>query len=173
MKTFSAGNSSRAAGFTLLELVVVMLILVAMLGLVLPEASSVFVRNDLKTSSRRLAGAVAYARSQAMLERVEQELTLDLDTNVFWTNPVKDSDKSDVDEPTSKQTLEGEVRFLSVKKAKNEQLNSGQVALRFQPKGLVEPAVIHLAGSGERVQTIFIKAFNGRCVIQDGYVEQE
>ena len=139
MRTLRAGNSSRAVGFTLLELVVVMLILVAMLGLVLPQASSVFVRNDLKTSSRRLAGAVAYARSQAMLERVEQQLTLDLDA----------------------------------KKAQNEQLNSGQVALRFQPKGLVEPAVIHLAGSGERVQTISIKAFNGRCVIQDGYVELE
>ena len=171
MRTLRAGNSSRAVGFTLLELVVVMLILVAMLGLVLPEASSVFVRNDLRTSSRRLAGAVAYARSQAMLERVEQELTLDLDANFFWTNPVEDSDNSEVDEPTSKQALEGDVRFLGVKKANDEQVNSGQVALRFQPKGLVEPAVIHLAGSGERVQTIFIKTFNGRCVIKDGLVE--
>ena len=170
MKTYRAGNSNKPAGFSLLELVVVMLILTAMLGLVLPEASLVFMRNDLKTSSRRLAGAVAYARSQAMLERRVQELTLDLDANAFWTNPMGDSDESDV-EPTGKQTLEGEVRFMDVRKALDEQLTSGRVALRFQPKGLVEPAVIHLTGSGDRVQTLLIKAFNGRCVILDGYIE--
>jgi len=170
MKTYRAGNSNKPAGFTLLELVVVMLILTAMLGLVLPGASSVFVRNDLKTSARRLAGAVAYARSQAMLERRVQELTLDLDGGTFWTSPMLDSDESDL-EPTRKQTLEGEVRFLNVRKAQDEERSSGRVALRFQPKGLAEPAVIHLVGSGERVQTLSIKPFNGRCVIQDGYVE--
>ena len=170
MKTCRAGNSNSPAGFTLLELVVVMLILTAMLGLVLPEASLVFMRNDLKTSSRRLAGAVAYARSQAMLERRVQELTLDLDAGRFWIGAEGDSDKSDL-RPARKQALVGKVRFMDVRKARDEQRSSGQVALRFQPKGLVEPAVIHLAGSGERVQTLFIKAFNGRCIIQDGYVE--
>ena len=109
-----------------------------------------------------------------MLEGRVHELTLDLDTGTFWTNPATggagDSDKSDR-EPTKKRTLEGEVRFANVRKAQSEQWSAGQVALRFQPRGLAEPAVIYLAGSGERVQTIFIKAFNGRCVIQDGYIE--
>jgi Tfp pilus assembly protein FimT len=154
----------------MLELVVVMLILTAMLGLVLPGASSVFVWDDLKTSSRRLAGAVANARSQAMLEHRVQELTLDLDGGFFWTSPMGDSDESDL-EPTRKQALEGEVRFMDIRKAQNEERTSGRVALRFQPKGLAEPAVIHLVGSGERVQTLSIKPFSGRCVIQDGYVE--
>ena len=135
----------------MLELVVVMLILTVIFGLVLPEASSVFMSNDLKTSSRRLVGAVAYARSQAMLEGRVHELTLDLDTGTFWTNPATggagDSDKSDR-EPTKKRTLEGEVRFANVRKAQSEQWSAGQVALRFQPRGLAEPAVIYLAGSG-------------------------
>lgn len=174
MKTLEVGNSNKPAGFTLLELVVVMLILTVIFGLVLPEASSVFIRNDLKASSRKLAGAVAHARSQAMLEGRVQELTLDLDAGSFWTNPVSggtgDSDNSDL-EPTKKLALEGEVRFMNVRKVQDEQRSSGLVALRFQPKGLAEPAVIHLAGSGNHIQTLFIKAFNGRCVIQDGYVE--
>ena len=170
MKTYPTGNSNRPAGFTLLELVVVMLILTAMLGLVLPAASSVFMRNDLKMSSRRLAGAVAYARSQAMLEGRVQELTLDLEAGTFWSRPLGDSGKSDLD-PAKKQSLEGKVRFMNVRKSQDEQWVSGQIVLRFQPKGLTEPAVIHLAGSGERVQTLFIKAFNGKCVILDGYVE--
>jgi hypothetical protein len=44
------------------------------------------------------------------------------------------------------------------------------VALRFHPKGLVEPAVIHLKGPGNRVQTLSIKPFSGRLSIEDGYV---
>jgi prepilin-type N-terminal cleavage/methylation domain-containing protein len=170
MKTYRAGNLNKPAGFTLLELVVVMLIVATMLGLVLPGTSWFFMRSDLKTSSRRLAGVVAEARSQAMLERRVQELTMDLDNGVFWTSAAGDSDKSDF-EPTRKHALEGEVRFMDVRKSDDEQRSSGQVALRFQPKGLTEPAVIHLAGSGERVQTLIVKPFSGRCVIQDGYIE--
>ena len=117
---------------------------------------------------------MAYARSQAILESSVQELTLDLDAGTFWTHPASgatgDSNKSDL-EPTKKQALEGEVRFMKVRKAQDEEWSSGLVALRFQPKGLAEPAVIYLAGSGNQIQTLFIKAFNGRCVVQDGYIE--
>jgi Tfp pilus assembly protein FimT len=72
------------------ELAVVLVILAVILGLVLPEASSFFFRSDLKASSRRLAGAVAYARSQAMLEGRLWELTLDLDTDSFWAAAVEE-----------------------------------------------------------------------------------
>ena len=104
MKTYRAGNLNKPAGFTLLELVVVMLIVATMLGLVLPGTSWFFMRSDLKTSSRRLAGVVAETRSQAMLERRVQELTMDLDNGVFWTSAAGDSDKSDF-EPTRKHAL--------------------------------------------------------------------
>ncbi|UCG10974.1 MAG: GspH/FimT family pseudopilin [Deltaproteobacteria bacterium] len=175
-RTCRVGRSNKGNGFTLLELVVVMLILTAVLGLVVPEVSSVFLRSDLKASSRRLAGAVAYARSQAMVEGRLWELTLDLDESTFWTDPAiggtGDSEESDLEEDTAKKrSLEGEVRFLDIQKLPDEPRNTGQVTLRFQPKGLVEPALIHLAGPGNKVQTLFIKPFNGRVVVRDGYME--
>jgi len=82
MSTCRVGRSNEPSGFTLVELAVVLVILAVILGLVLPEVSSFFFRSDLKASSRRLAGAVAYARSQAMLEGRLWELTLDLDTGL-------------------------------------------------------------------------------------------
>lgn len=175
-RTCRVGRSNKGNGFTLLELVVVMLILTAVLGLVVPEVSSVFLRSDLKASSRRLAGAVAYARSQAMVEGRFWELTLDLDESTFWTDPAiggtGDSKESDLEEDTAKKrSLEGEVRFLDIQKLPDEPRNTGQVTLRFQPKGLAEPALIHLAGPGNKVQTLFIKPFNGRVVVRDGYME--
>ena len=70
-----------------------------------------------------------------------------------------------------KRALAGEVRFMDVKKLPEETKRSGRVALHFHPKGLVEPAVIHLAGPGKQIQTLFVKAFNGRLVVSDGYLE--
>ncbi len=172
MRTCRVGRSNKPSGFTLVELAVVLLILTVVLGLVLPEASSILFRSDLKASTRRLAGAVAYARSQAMLEGRIWELTLDLDANSFWAAAVTEADPSDLD-TIKKRTLAGEVRFLDVKKLLDETKSAGRVALKVHPKGLVEPAVVHLAGPGKRIQTLFIKAFNGRLAIHDGYVEEE
>lgn len=163
------GRSNDPSGFTLLELTVVLIILTVVLGLVLPEASSFLFRSDMKASSRRLAGSVAYARSQAMLEGRLWELTLDLDADSFWAAAAEES-SSDLD-TIRKRTLVGEVRFMDVKKLPEEAKRAGRVALHFHPKGLVEPAVIHLAGPGKHIQTLFVKAFNGRLVLSEGYVE--
>ena len=170
MPTCRVGRSNDPSGFTLLELTVVLIILTVVLGLVLPEASSFLFRSDMKASSRRLAGAVAYARSQAMLEGRLWELTLDLDADSFWATAVEEESSSDLD-TIRKRTLAGEVRFMDVKKLPEETKRAGRVALHFHPKGLVEPAVIHLAGPGKQIQTLFVKAFNGRLVVSEGYVE--
>ena len=170
MPTCRVGRSNDPSGFTLLELTVVLIILTVVLGLVLPEASSFLFRSDMKASSRRLAGAVAYARSQAMLEGRLWELTLDLDADSFWAAAVAEESSSDPD-TIKKRALVGEVRFMDVKKLPEEIKRAGRVALHFHPKGLVEPAVIHLAGPGKQIQTLFVKAFNGRLLVQEGYLE--
>ena len=171
MPTCRVGRSNEPSGFTLVELAVVLVILAVILGLVLPEASSFFFRSDLKASSRQLAGAVAYARSQAMLEGRLWELTLDLDTDSFWAAAVEEGGSPDLD-AVKKRTLAGEVRFIDVKKLPDENKRAGRVALHFHPKGLVEPAVIHLAGPGKQIRTLFVKPFNGRLVVREGYLEE-
>lgn len=173
MRTCGAGRSSEPPGFTLVELAVVILILTVTFGLVLPKISSGLWQNDLKTSSRRLAGAVAQARTRAMVEGCIWTLMLDLKAGTFWTT-AKVEDEVAEPENYEKRALAGEVRFMDVQKPQEgTKTSSGRTALRFQPKGLAEPAVIHLAGPGDRVQTLFVKAFNARVAIREGYLERE
>jgi general secretion pathway protein H len=169
MATYGVGRSSEPAGFTLLELAVVLFLLVLVLGLVLPEASSLLTDSDLRTSARRLAGSVAEARNQAMLGGRVWELVIDLESSSFWIGPAGEGEEAGKPGPR-KQTLAGQVRFLDIRKGEDETRNAGRVALRFHPKGLVEPAVIHLKGSGDRVRTLSIKPFSGRLSIEEGYV---
>jgi prepilin-type N-terminal cleavage/methylation domain-containing protein len=175
MRTCGAGKSSEPHGFTLLELAVVLLLLTVVLGLVLPEASSLLTDSDLRTSSRRVAGAVAEARNEAMLGGRIWELVIDLESATFWIAPVSDAAGGETAPEVGKpgprlRKLAGEVRFLEVRKGQDESQNTGRVAIRFHPKGLVEPAVIRLGGRGNRMQTLSIKPFSGRLSIQDGYV---
>jgi len=175
MRTCGAGRSSEPNGFTLLELAVVLLLLTVVLGLVLPEASSLLTDSDLRTSSRRVAGAVAEARNEALLGGRIWELAIDLEAGNFWIAPVGDAEEggkpAEAGKPgPRKRTLAGQVRFLDVRKGQEESRNTGRVGIRFHPKGLAEPAVIHLGDRGNRVQTLSIKPFSGRLSIQDGYV---
>jgi len=175
MRTCGAGRSSEPHGFTLLELAVVLLLLTVVLGLVLPEASSLLTDSDLRTSSRRVAGAVAEARNEALLGGRIWELAIDLESGTFWIAPVGDAEEGGKPAEAGKsgprkRTLAGQVRFLDVRKGQEESRNTGRVGIRFHPKGLVEPAVIHLGDPGKRVQTLSIKPFSGRLSIQDGYV---
>ncbi len=106
-----------------------------------------------------------------MLEGRLWELTLDLDTDSFWAAAVEEGGSPDLD-AVKKRTLAGEVRFIDVKKLPDENKRAGRVALHFHPKGLVEPAVIHLAGPGKQIRTLFVKPFNGRLVVREGYLEE-
>jgi prepilin-type N-terminal cleavage/methylation domain-containing protein len=175
MRTCGVGKSSDSNGFTLLELAIVLLLLTVVLGLVLPEASSLLTDSDLRTSSRRVAGAVAEARNEAMLGGRIWELTIDLEANTFWIAPVGDGEEAGTSAQAGKpepkrRTLAGEVRFLDVQKGQDQSQNTGRVGIRFHPKGLAEPAAIHLGDQSNRVQTLGIKPFSARLSIQDGYV---
>jgi hypothetical protein len=106
-----------------------------------------------------------------MMEGRLWELTFDLDTDSFWAAAVEEGDSPDL-ETVKKRTLAGEVRFVDIKKLPDEKKRAGRVVLYFHPKGLVEPAVIHLAGPGKQIRTLFVKPFNGRLVVREGYVEE-
>jgi hypothetical protein len=108
-----------------------------------------------------------------MLEGRLWKLTLDMDSDSFWAAALEESDTPSEQKKVRKRTLAGDVRFMDVQKASNEPKRAGSISIHFHPKGLVEPAVIHLAGPGKQVQTLCIKPFNGRLVVEDGYVEYE
>ena len=106
-----------------------------------------------------------------MLEGRLWYLTMDLDENSFWTSPAVEDERPEVVQ-SQKRSLQGEVRFVDVQKMEGEPTSAGHVVLGFQPKGLVEPAVIHLAGPGGSSLRLIVKAFSGRVQIEEGYGEE-
>jgi general secretion pathway protein H len=75
---------SRRAGFTLLELVVVLFILALITALVAPAFSRSFGQAQLKAATRDLAALFRFARTEAITSQGVLEVVLDRQTNSYW-----------------------------------------------------------------------------------------
>ena len=75
---------SRAAGFTLLELVVVLFILALAGALVAPGFSRSFGQLRLRAATRDIAALLRFARARAIASQGVLEVVLDRQTNTYW-----------------------------------------------------------------------------------------
>ena len=72
-------NTCGGSGFTLLELLVVVVIVTLMSVLVAPRMFGSLTHMNLKTEAKRLAAAMRYARSQAVTRQIDYEAVFDVE----------------------------------------------------------------------------------------------
>jgi general secretion pathway protein H len=88
----------RNAGFTLLELIVVLMIIGLMSTLVVPKLVGPLADLNLKTASQKISASLRYARSQAASEKATYVALFDFDKNrlVVINPPLPLPEKGDV-----------------------------------------------------------------------------
>ena len=69
------------SGFTILEIIIVLFLLVGLLGIVLPRIS---LEENLGSVGRRMVGTVRSLQSLAMLTQKTVRLYVDMDRGVYW-----------------------------------------------------------------------------------------
>lgn len=141
-------SSARPAGFTLVELIVVMVLLLTVASLVAPRMASFFKGRALSGEAQRVLSLLHYARSQAAAEAVPV---------VVWFDPVRSAYGV---EPAPGFGSVGEVRRLEftlepslrvevavagegiVSEQDDERLGlaADRPAVRFNPDGFPDPA---------------------------------
>jgi general secretion pathway protein H len=141
------------AGFTLVEVIVVLAIAVAALGLV----SSLVFRGpstaDLKAAARTLASGLRQAQSMAMATRRDALLTVDVDTREYWLP----------NEPDARKLPEG--LDLKLFTAQSEAVSEKRGAIRFYPDGSSTGGRITVQ-SGERRFLVDVDWLTGRVSIE-------
>src|SRR5436190_23793747 len=76
-------HQSHAAGVSLLELLIVIALLALVAGMVLPTFGDGVPTSELKSAARQLAAGLRIARSEAVAEKRETFLTLDIEGRRF------------------------------------------------------------------------------------------
>jgi general secretion pathway protein H len=159
------------AGFTLVEIVVVMVLLSMFMLLSVPLFSTVG-SSSLGTSARRLSGTIKYLFNESAMSGLEYRLIYDLDEGTYRAQILEvDGELVDAPDQGRQAALKGDVRFMDLQLPGRGKFSAGEVTTRLDPSGWVEETIIHLDdGTGEML-TLRVMPLTGTTEVFDGYRE--
>lgn len=159
-------------GFTLIEIVVVLVIIGMVMTLVIPRLPNTQ-GEDLKISARTLASTLRYLQDRATTTGMTYYLHLEPGTdNVKVMQAAADGSEKEPDDPFLQQrpTKEG-VQVADVVIPRLGKLNEGQVRLDIGAGGLRDFAAIHLRSPDGAFWTVMGFPSNGKVKVFQGYQE--
>ncbi len=161
-------------GFTLIELIIVLIVLAAVLTITFPRMEAFFSGSYLKSTSRRLIGTIRYLHDRSATTGKRLRLCYDLDENKYWIE--EENEEGEFEEVKTvlgrREALPEGIKFLDIIIPEGK-ISSGQTFTLFFPKGYVTKSIIHLQNEKEEVQTLLIKGTMGQVMVYEGYVEEE
>ncbi len=159
------------AGYTLVELIVVVVLIGLMFGLAVPAVRDTLLNDSLKQAARRLTGATAELRADAMREHADTLLRISLDENRFWieTADMTEEKRAELRQKES-HALPEDVRIADIQRIGEKKQTEGEAEIRFSKQGYAQPAAIHLV-KDDRYVTLMIEPFLSKIRTYDRYVD--
>ena len=164
----------KSNGFSLIELLVVIMLICAFVFIALPKIKS-GTEINIKSASRNLSGTIRYLYNEAAFKKNIYRLVFDIDRGEYWVEVLNDNEYVvSTDYLHKKRTLPGGVHFKDViteRSIGRSSLDDSGEFILFLPTGFVEPAVIHLVTDNEDYYTLETKPYTGGTRVYDEYVE--
>ncbi|MCA1810089.1 MAG: prepilin-type N-terminal cleavage/methylation domain-containing protein [Kiritimatiellia bacterium] len=148
----------RRAGFTLVELLLVVVLVTIVVGVTTPYFVRSMRGHRMRTAGRTLVTVARYARSMAVLKQADIDLVLNLDTGQV------DVTSSNTVLPAFTRAVEG-VRMQSVQVEGADPVQEGQCLVPYRRNGLCRPFVIKLEDTHGSILEIKVDAFSSARVI--------
>jgi prepilin-type N-terminal cleavage/methylation domain-containing protein len=172
---------SRKMGFTLLELLVVILIIGMFAAFAAVRLDGAVSGGDLRLASRMIIGEIRALRGKAAHTHRTQQLTFDIDKQYFYPvleevekeeTAFGDIEKDDKETDSRRKLPEG-VFFEDVAILSKDKIQNGEATILFFPDGTIERSLIHLRNEKDGVYTLEINPLTGAVKIHDRYIEQK
>ena len=160
-------------GFTLIELMVILILIGIVLVLTIPRFQTGIVTDDLKASTRKIIGLIRGLKDEAVREHKTCFLHFDLESDRYWIDSTVMSEEERARAAENAFALPEGVHVLDVWFRDKGKQMIGRTAIRFSEKGYIQPSVIHLGSEDDRVFTLVLRPFLGKVKIHEGYIEFE
>ncbi|BCG45848.1 General secretion pathway protein H [Citrifermentans bremense] len=160
-----------SAGFTLLELMVVIFIISLAAGLVFPRLPDTEA-TKLKNSARNLGSGIRFLNDQAIITKKVYRLHLDLNDNstrITRVSPSGEELQPD-DQFMNRRLVEEGIDIEDVNVPSLGLLTEGEATVTFGPGGIADGMTIHLKG-GEKQYTVIAYPSGGKVKVLEGYQE--
>jgi type II secretory pathway pseudopilin PulG len=156
-------------GFTIIEIILVLFLLVGLLGIIMPRIS---LEENLGSVGRQMVGTVRSLQSLAMSSQKTVHLYVDMDRGVYWPMILDGSQEKLPTDPTwaTPLKLPDTIRFSDILVSQGRK-ESGRVDLFFYPTGRIDPATMHLVNTDNSILAIAIEPVTGAIRTSDERIE--
>lgn len=160
-----------AAGFTLLEMMIVMFLLVAVLGIVIPHVD---LGENLASTGRKLIGSLRTLQGIAMSSQKPVKLYLDIDKNTYWAMTLEGKEEKPLLDAAwiAPRSLPETIRFTDITTGENKR-QSGRIDLMLYPNGRIDRAILHLTDTGNNILGIALESATGAIRTSDERIEPQ
>ena len=157
-------------GFTLIELIVVMVLITMMTAFAIPKIRSSLFTDELRATARRFIGLVAETSQEARSKRTEVRLRFDRRQHQFTTAPVADTTSHDTVMRYPKVPVPESIQVVDVTSVHGGKKDLGELEISFSSRGYVDKTVVHLRDDSGDELSVILSPFLGVTRVLEGYV---
>lgn len=147
---------SRHSGFSLIEIMAVMILMALILAMVGVSFSRGISAAEVRSAGRDLMAAVRVTRGEAIIRREEQRLIFNLEEN-YYRIPARDNKRVDLPDGMK----------LGLRTARGEIDSETEAAIRFFPDGSSTGGRVFLT-AGERLWVVEVAWLTGEASLREG-----
>ena len=162
---------NRRGGFTLVELILVMIVIFTLATVIAPRFSDFFPSYQVRKSTEHFFAWARKARADAAVTGVRQRLVLDTKNHKFWieyeARPVKEPGKFVLlSGAWGEEQLPEGVVFESIDGAESAASGDGLKYLEFRPDGTSSEATIVISNENGDSHTVKVEGATSKVLIK-------
>lgn len=166
----TANKKWRDTGFTLIELMVVMLLISIVLAVAIPRFEGGPFQDPTKKLSRWMINTVRHLRSAAIQQQTVQALVIDLNHQRVWISHEGMSEEALSTAEDKAMTIDKSIQIRNVQYPDREPLAYGTVEIRFYPQGYSDRALIQLETDDAEQLTFLIEPLLPKIKILEEWI---
>lgn len=159
------------SGFTLIEIILVMFLLVAMLGILIPRIN---LDDDLASTGRKFIAALRTLQGIAMSTQKPVKLYLDLDQNRYWSMTYEGKEEKPLLDAAwaTPRALPESIRLADAASGTVKR-TAGRFDLTLYPNGRIDGFVMHLTDRANNVLGIVVESSTGAIRTSEERIEPQ
>ncbi|SPD72469.1 putative Prepilin-type N-terminal cleavage/methylation domain protein [uncultured Desulfobacterium sp.] len=164
--------SRNTKGYTLIELIVVMVLIGLVFSLAAPSFRDVVLTDNLKATTRKLIGLIDNIRNEAIEQHTDQIVFFDLEKNSYWYGPADMTEEGEeLYRKKNTQKLPSGARLTEIW-TMGSKIRDGEPTIRFFKNGYSQQSAIHIKEErGKREFTLVIRPFLPGVKVVEHYFE--
>ncbi|HEU5407307.1 MAG TPA: hypothetical protein VFU48_06035 [Nitrospira sp.] len=162
-------RSLERAGFTILEMLIVLFLLTLVVVVVFPRFN---LDEDLSSTGRKLVGVLRTFQELAATRQQLLKLYLDMDRGTYWMMMVEDKEERLPLDPAWKlpRSLPESIRLTEVSVGQDKHF-SGRVDISFFANGRIEPVTMYLMDAKNNLLGLAVDSLTGGIRVSDERLE--